>query len=373
MSHVSFLKSLFSWDRLLRRSVLRLTVLSNQFSVKRGPRNLQLFTECFLKADGFVAGWRGGLARERRPDNAAVFVELHAQAEAHLHQYILDLVERFPPEVLGLQHFVLALLHELADGLDVGVLQAVVAAHGKLQLFNGAVQVLEPRIVNGVLRHLDVFGRLVDVDEDNHVILHQLGGESDGVLRGDGAVGPDFDHQLLVVGHLSETRRLDGVVDLAHGRVNAIDGYVADRQVFVVVAVGSDVAAAILDAHFDLQLAAFADRGDVHALVEYREIGVLFDLRGGHRTGLLDVDVNRFRQIGVELDRHLLEVEDDVGGVLDHAGDRRKFVQYASDFYRSDGCSFDGAEQRAAQRVSYRGAPTAFKGLRGETRVLFSE
>src|SRR5579859_8192319 len=373
MSHVSFLKSLFSWDRLLRRSVLRLTVLSNQFSVKRGPRNLQLFTECFLKADGFVAGWRGGLARERRPDNAAVFVELHAQAEAHLHQYILDLVERFPPEVLGLQHFVLALLHELADGLDVGVLQAVVAAHGKLQLFNGAVQVLEPRIVNGVLRHLDVFGRLVDVDEDNHVILHQLGGESDGVLRGDGAVGPDFDHQLLVVGHLSETRRLDGVVDLAHGRVNAIDGYVADRQVFVVVAVGSNVAAAVLDAHFDLQLAAFADGGDVHALVEHGEVRVFLDLGAGDHAGLLNVEVNRLRQIVVQLDGHLLQVQDDVGRILNHTGDRRELVQHALDFHRSDSRALDGAEQRATQCVSNRGAPTTLKRLGGKAAIPFGQ
>src|SRR5262249_11693998 len=47
-----------------------------------------------LEADGFVADRRRGLAGERRPDDAAVLIELHAQAEAHLHQYIFDLVER---------------------------------------------------------------------------------------------------------------------------------------------------------------------------------------------------------------------------------------------------------------------------------------
>src|SRR5258708_17171687 len=186
-----------------------------------------------LQADGFVRGWRGGLARQRRPDDAAVLVELHAQAEAHLHQYILDLVERFPAEVLGLQHFVFALLHELADGLDVGVLQAVVAAHGKLQLFDGAIQVFEPRIVDDILRHLDVLGWLVDVDDDTDVILHPLRAQPDGVLRGDGAVGPDFDHQLFVVGHLSETGRFDRAIDLAHGRVNAVHQIVLDRQGFL--------------------------------------------------------------------------------------------------------------------------------------------
>src|SRR6516165_7178730 len=105
-----------------------------------------------LQSNRFVAAGRRGLTRKRRPDDAAVLVELHAQAETHLHQYVLDLVERLAAEVLGLQHFVLALLHELADGLDISVLQAVIASYGKLQLLDRAIQVFEPRIVNDVLR-----------------------------------------------------------------------------------------------------------------------------------------------------------------------------------------------------------------------------
>src|SRR5712692_4914909 len=150
---------------------------------------------------------------------------------------------------------------------------------------------LEARIVSDVLWHFDGLNGLFKVDEDAHVILHQLGGEADGILRGDRAVGPNFDHQLFVVGHLAEARGFDGVVDLANGRVNAVHGNIADGQIFVVVAVGGDVTAAVLDAHFDLQLAAFADGGDVHALVEDGEVRVFLDLRGGDRTGLLDVDV----------------------------------------------------------------------------------
>src|SRR5208283_1051709 len=302
-----------------------------------------------------------GLARERRPDDAAVFVELHAQAEAHLHQYILDLVERFAAEVFGLQHFVFALLDKFSDGLDVGVLQAVVTAHGKLQLFDGAVQMLEARIVNGVLRHLHVFGRLVDVDEDNHVILHQLGGEADGVLRSDSAVGPHFDHEFFVVGHLAKAGRFDRVVDLAHRRVNAVHRDVADGQVFVVVAVGSHIAAAVLHAHLDLQFAAFADGGDVHALVEDGKVRIFLDLGAGDHAGLLNVQIDGLRQIVVQLDGHLLEVQDDVGRILNHTGDRRELVQHALDFHRGDGRALDGAEQRATQCVSDRGAPTAEK------------
>src|SRR5256885_7474112 len=205
------------------------------------------------------------------------------------------------------------------------------------------------------------------------MILDELGGKADGVVRGDSAVGPHFEHEFFVIGHLAEASRLDAVVDLSHRRVNAVRRNVADGQIFIVVAVGGNIAAAILDAHFDLQFAAFADGGDVHAFIEHGEVGVLFDLRGGDRAGLLDVHVNRLGQIGVQFDGNLLQIEDDIGGVLNYAGDRRKFVQHAFDFDGGDGRSFDGAEQRAAQRVAYRGAPAAFERLRGKTRVLFSE
>src|ERR1700730_7928885 len=326
-----------------------------------------------LQAEIFLRGSHGGLPWKRRPDNAAVLVEFHAQREAHLHQYIFDLVERFAAEVLGLQHFVLALLHEFADGLDVGILQAIVGAHGKFQLFDGAIEILEARIVRNILRHFHVVHRLLKVDEDAHVVLDQLGGETDGILRRNRTVGPHFDHQFFVVGHLAETRGFHGVVHFADGRVHAVHRYVADGQVFIVVAVRSDVTAAVLDAHFDLQFAAFANRGNVHALVEDGEVRVFFDLRRGDGTGLLDVYVNRFGQVGVELDGHLLQVEDNVCSVFDDARDRGKFVQHALDLHGGDRCALDGAEQRAAQSIAYGGSPAALKGLRGEAAVFFGQ
>jgi len=64
-----------------------------------------------------------------------------------------------------------------------------------------------------------------------------------------------------------------------------------------------------------LQLAAFADGGDIDAFVEHGEIRIFFDLRGGYGTGLLNIYIDRFRQVGIQLDRHLLQVEDNVRGI----------------------------------------------------------
>src|SRR5260370_3082942 len=108
---------------------------------------------------------------------------------------------------------------------------------------------------------------------------------------------------------------------------------VGDGQSVIIVAVRGEVATAVLGAHLDLELAAFANRGDVHALIEHGEVRVFLDLRRGDRTGLLDVDVNRLWQVGIELDGHLLQVENNVRGILYYTGYRRKFVQHAFDLH----------------------------------------
>src|SRR5437870_1294968 len=57
---------------------------------------------------------RGGGGRLGRP-----VLELHAEAETHLREDLLDFLQGFPPEVLGLEHLRFGLLHQVADGLDV--------------------------------------------------------------------------------------------------------------------------------------------------------------------------------------------------------------------------------------------------------------
>src|SRR5436305_3823033 len=232
---------------------------------------------------------------------------------------------------------------------------------------------LEPRIVGDFLRKLSDFRGLLEVDEDAHVILDELGGQADGVLRRDCAVGPHLDHELFVVGHLAKTRGFDRIVDLANRRVDGVHRNVADGQVLVIVAVGGDVPAAILRAHFDLQLATFTDGGDVHGLIEHCEIRIFFYLRVGYRPRGLDVDVTRFRHVRVELDGHLLEVKNNVGGIFHYAGDRRKFVQDSFDFYCGNGGAFNGAEERTPQGVAYGRAPAALKRLRREAAVLLRQ
>ena len=66
------------------------------------------------------------------------------------------------------------------------------------------------------------------------------------------------------------------------------------------------------------------------------------------------------------LERNLLQVEDDVGGVFDHARDRAEFVRDAFDAHGGDGRAFNRAQQHAAQAVADGGPNPRSKRLRGE-------
>jgi hypothetical protein len=80
--------------------------------------------------------------------------EGHAEAEAELDELVLDLVERLLAEVAVLEHLRLGLHGELADGGDVGVVEAVGGAHREFDLVDRHVEQLLER---GVL--LAGFGR----------------------------------------------------------------------------------------------------------------------------------------------------------------------------------------------------------------------
>ena len=83
------------------------------------------------------------------------------------------------------------------------------------------------------------------------MVFEQLGGQAHGIRRRNRAVRPDAQRELVVVGHLTQTRGLYGVIHLAKGGVHGVDGNVADRKVLVEVLFRRDVAAPRLDAHLN--------------------------------------------------------------------------------------------------------------------------
>ena len=127
-----------------------------------------------------------------------------------------------------------------------------------------------------------------------------------------------------------------------------------------------DVAAAALHAHLHVQLAALGHRRDVRIRLEDLDVGVGLDVARLDFAGLVDAQVERLGGVDVHLQRNLLEVQDDVGRVLDHAGDRRELVEHAVDLHRGHRRALDRREQHAPHRVADRRAEPALERLRVE-------
>src|SRR4051812_44619628 len=81
-------------------------------------------------------------------------------------------------------------------------------------------------------------------------------------------------------------------------------------------------------------------------------------------SGLVHADVERLRVVDVQLDRDLLQVEDDVRCILDHARDWGELVEHAVDLHCGDGRAFNRREQNATERVADRRPEAALEGLR---------
>jgi len=69
-------------------------------------------------------------------------IDLHSQFQPHLTKNFLDLVERLVAEILRLQHLLFGLLDQFTNVFDIGVLKAVLRAHGKFQLIDAAEKII---------------------------------------------------------------------------------------------------------------------------------------------------------------------------------------------------------------------------------------
>ena len=82
--------------------------------------------------------------------------------------------------------------------------------------------------------------------------------------------------------------------------------------------------------------------------------------------GLGRAQHQRLRLIRVHLERNLLQVQDDVGRVLDHALNRRELVEHAFDLDGGHRGALDRRQQHAPQRVPDRRPEPALERLRVE-------
>ena len=179
-------------------------------------------------------------------------------------------------------------------------------------------------------------------------------------------LGLDVQDQLVEVGPLLDSGRLDLVGDPQHRRVDRVDRDPADLLARLLVLRGGDVAAAALDRQLHLQLALAVQGRDVQVRVVHLNAGRRRDVRGGDRARTLLAQVHVHRLVVLGRDDEVLEVQDDVGDVLGHARHGRELVQHALDPDAGDSGTGNRRQQRTAQRVADRVAETWLERLDDE-------
>ena len=132
------------------------------------------------------------------------------------------------------------------------------------------------------------------------------------------------------------------------------------------VAVGRDVAPALLDGDVDGQAALAVERGDVEVGVEDLDVGGRLDVGGGDVGRAADVEAQGDRLVGVDVQHEVLEVQDDVGDVLGDAVDGVELVERVVEAHLRDGRAGDRRQQRAAQGVAERVAEAGLERADGE-------
>jgi len=271
----------------------------------------------------------------------------------------------FFAEVAVFEHFGFCLHGELPDAGDVGVVEAVGGADGEFDLVDAHVEELAELAVFLGLRFRGGFEfdeAVVVIDEDVEVLAEDGAGLGEGRVRGDAAIGPEFEDEFVVVGFLADPAIFDPVADAGDRGEDGVHGDHADGHVraFIVFAAGE--AATDADFHFEFEFDLTVEGADNEVLIEDTVVLVLADVTGGDDPVAIDADAEeaRFFEFGVG-EADLFEVEDDVGDIFDDAWEATEFVLGAFDFDAGDGCAFEAAEEDAAEAVSDGVAVAAFE------------
>jgi hypothetical protein len=130
-------------------------------------------------------------------------------------------------------------------------------------------------------------------------------------------------------------------------------------------------AAADFDLELHLEFLLLVERANVLGGIDQLDVLVELDVGGGDFAVFVGREQEDLRIAGVGLEEDFLEIQDDVGDVLNDTFDGGKFVHRAINFDGRDGSAFQGGQEHAAEGVADGVAVTGFKGFGDELSVGF--
>ncbi len=211
------------------------------------------------------------------------------------------------------------------------------------------------------------------VAEQHEVVDQDLGSFLQRAFRIDAAVRGQLDGELLVVRLLFHAGVVHAVLHVLDGCEDGIDEDGTDGRALHFVLLGGHIAAALADGEFHVQLHVVLHAADHELRVQHLETGgVLADVGGGEAvlTANSEVEFLVVHVLKLAAEAYLLEVEHDLGDILDDALDGAELMLDTVDAQAGDGEAFQAAEQDAAEGVADGDAIAGLQWTELENSVL---
>ncbi|MPM24657.1 hypothetical protein SDC9_71140 [bioreactor metagenome] len=141
----------------------------------------------------------------------------------------------------------------------------------------------------------------------------------------------------------------------------------------LLVLVRRHVAAAALDHELHVDGTVTVERGDVQVGVVHLDTGRRLDVGGSDLTGTGLAQVHDHRLVLLRGEHEALQIEDDLGDVLDDTREGGELVQVAVDLDAGQGSTGDRGQQRTTQRVAEGVTEAGLEGLDDEPRTVLVE
>ena len=290
---------------------------------------------------------------------------LRAQREPALVEPVGDVLQRGLAEVRDREQVRGRAVDELGDRVDAAALEAVARALGEAQLLDAVVE-LGARARRGAdVAELEARGLLVERRDEVEEAAQRRPRRGERLARRDRAVGLDLEDQLVEVRRLLDADRLDRERDAADRREHRVERDRADRA-GALVALRAHVALAALDGDVEGEVALGVERRDAQVAVQDLDVARGLEVRRECVAGAALVEADDDGLVAVDLQDHVLQVQEDVGDVLLHPLDRRELVQGGVEADLGGRGPRDRREQRAAQRVAERVAEARVERADGE-------
>ena len=210
---------------------------------------------------------------------------------------------------------------------------------------------------------------LRQVYEQIEVVAENLRAERNCVAGGDGAVGPDLESQLVIVGQVAYTGVFNRVVDLVDRRVDRIHRNDADGGLMLLVLLSRNIAAAGSHRNLHGQAGIAHQSSDMQVGIQDLDFAVCVDVTGLDFALAGSLDVDRLGAVAMQLGNDALDVQHDLGYVFLNARDGGELVLYACNLDAGRCRTRQRRQQNAAQGVAQRGAISALQRLYDELAV----